>query len=187
MICSNPECKREFIAKRINIISCSSKCAKKTYYLKQKQNNPFYFKKYYLLNKTKLLNKANTYYKENYNKVLSERKIYYKKNKEKCLNIQKISRLKKIDKYLKISKDWKMNNKDKVNYSCALRRAKKLKATPKFANLNKIKEIYKNCPKGYHVDHIIPLNNPIVCGLHVEWNLQYLLASENCKKNNKLL
>lgn len=73
--------------------------------------------------------------------------------------------------------------KDKTNK----RRAIKLRAIPKFANLDKIREIYKNCPKGYHVDHIIPLNNPIVCGLHVEWNLQYLSAKDNCSKSNKLI
>ena len=67
------------------------------------------------------------------------------------------------------------------------RRALKINAVPKWCNLEKIKEIYKNCPKGYHVDHIIPLNNPIVCGLHVENNLQYLTARENTSKGNKLL
>jgi len=67
------------------------------------------------------------------------------------------------------------------------RRAIKLRAIPKWCNLEKIKEIYKNCPKGYHVDHIVPLNNPIVCGFHVENNLQYLTAKQNLKKGNKLL
>jgi hypothetical protein len=66
----------------------------------------------------------------------------------------------------------------------AKKRAAKLNAIPKWANLNKIKTIYDNCPTGYHVDHIIPLQGKYICGLHVENNLQYLLASENSSKKN---
>lgn len=69
----------------------------------------------------------------------------------------------------------------------AKRRAEKLSATPKWANLEKIKEKYKNCPKGYHVDHYFPLQGENVCGLHVENNLQYLTAEQNISKGNKLL
>jgi hypothetical protein len=70
------------------------------------------------------------------------------------------------------------------NYSVMSRKAQKLKATPKWADLDKIKEIYRNRPEGYHVDHIIPLVSSRVCGLHVEHNLQYLPASENIRKKN---
>ena len=62
----------------------------------------------------------------------------------------------------------------------------KIKALPKWANLDKIKEIYKNCPKGYQVDHIIPLQGKNVCGLHIETNLQYLTPSENRIKGNRI-
>jgi hypothetical protein len=71
----------------------------------------------------------------------------------------------------------------------AKRRAKKLNATPTWLNAEHaahIKRIYDNCPPGYHVDHIVPLINDQVCGLHVPWNLQYLRADENIRKGNRL-
>jgi hypothetical protein len=67
----------------------------------------------------------------------------------------------------------------------ARRRATKLNATPPWADLDAIKEFYRNCPKGYHVDHIAPLKGKNICGLHVLDNLQYLTATENIKKGNR--
>lgn len=62
--------------------------------------------------------------------------------------------------------------------------------TPKWVDQNAILDFYALCPKGKHVDHIIPLKGLIdgrpVTGLHVPYNLQYLTPAENLKKRNRI-
>jgi 5-methylcytosine-specific restriction endonuclease McrA len=66
------------------------------------------------------------------------------------------------------------------------RRARKLQATPAWADEGAIKAIYLEAGRlGMHVDHIVPLQGKNVCGLHVENNLQLLSPTENSKKRNK--
>ena len=77
-------------------------------------------------------------------------------------------------------------NGRKVKYALnAKRRSSKLQRTPAWADLEAIKQFYLNCPKGYHVDHDVPLQGVNVSGLHVLNNLVYLTASDNVKKGNK--
>jgi hypothetical protein len=135
---------------------------------KKKEYSKNYYKKNKLKNKDKTKESHRLYYLKNKEKI----KIYAENNKERLL---------------KYRKEYRLKNNHLINALQAKRRSLKLNATPKFANLNKIKEIYKNCPKGYTVDHIIPLQGNNVCGLHVEWNLQYLTRSENSSKSNKLI
>ena len=52
-------------------------------------------------------------------------------------------------------------------------------------DLSLIKEFYLQCPGGYEVDHIIPLNGKNISGLHTLSNLQYLPSSDNRRKSNK--
>ena len=170
------------------------KAYKKTYYLNNKDNIKEYQSKYYLNNKEKF-KEINRLYRLNNKEFIKE---YLLKNKEKISKHRKQYYLNNAEKQKKYTKNYTLNNKDKIKEYhlknphtqkaiTAKRRALKLKATPKFANLNKIKEIYKNCPKGYVVDHIVPLQGKIVCGLHVEYNLQYLTKLENSSKSNRFV
>lgn len=86
---------------------------------------------------------------------------------------------------------YKKQNRDKTNLDCANRRAAKLQATPAWANHEKIAEFYFAADflgmvtgEWYHVDHIVPLQSDLVCGLHWEGNLQVLTARENLRKKN---
>ena len=79
----------------------------------------------------------------------------------------------------------KINGND--NAKAARRRAAKLKATPPWADLEEIKNVYLEAQYfGMHVDHIIPLQGKEVCGLHIWENLQLLTPEKNIKKGNKL-
>jgi len=57
--------------------------------------------------------------------------------------------------------------------------------TVSWANLEAIKEFYRNCPEGMQVDHVVPLNGKNVSGLHVLENLQYLAKKDNLSKSNR--
>jgi hypothetical protein len=136
-----------------------------------------------VINKLTITEYNKTYYQKNREKLRENRRKYHLNNKDKA----KEYKLKNKDYIKEANRLYRLNNPHIKNTANAIRRASKLNATPKFANVKKIKEIYKNCPKGFHVDHIIPLKNKLVCGLHVEWNLQYLPAKENLSKSNKLI
>lgn len=72
------------------------------------------------------------------------------------------------------------------------RNAIKLKATPAWADLEKIREFYDTAAalnmltgEWHHVDHIVPLRSNTVCGLHVHTNLRITTAAENLSKGNR--
>ena len=59
-------------------------------------------------------------------------------------------------------------------------------ATPPWADKKEIAAIYRKAKrKGKMVDHIIPLNHPKVCGLHVPWNLRAVDNTLNLQKGNR--
>jgi hypothetical protein len=87
--------------------------------------------------------------------------------------------------------EWARANRPKRNAVDARRKAAKLRATPSWADQDAIVRIYAEAMHQQeetgirkHVDHIVPLQSKIVCGLHVESNLQILDGAENESKRN---
>jgi len=115
------------------------------------------------------------YYKEYYQRNRL-RKLEYAKNRRELLGPKALA---------ENQKNYYLKNHHMMAYKKALRRSRKKLATPIWADLDKINEVYANCPDGMTVDHIIPITSPIVCGLHVSWNMQYLTRSDNSKKGNR--
>jgi len=86
---------------------------------------------------------------------------------------------------------WWKANRGKIHAATMRRNAAKLKRTPIWADVERMRCIYEEAVrlsqesgKIYHVDHVIPLQGQTVSGLHVPDNLQILLATENIRKSN---
>jgi len=93
-----------------------------------------------------------------------------------------------LAKYRKRAKD----NPAKDRARVAQYEARKIRAMPAWADKEMIQNIYERAVAlklttgvSHHVDHIVPLKSPKVCGLHVHYNLQILTAYQNQAKSNR--
>lgn len=113
---------------------------------------------------------------------------YFKANREKYRERYQEWRANNLERARELERKNFQNptRKHKHRINQAFRRVMQQYATFK-NHEEEIRKIYDDCPPGYHVDHIIPLRAKNMCGLHVPWNLQYLPALENIRKNNKVI
>lgn len=171
------------------------------YYAENKEKRLAKGKKYYEKNKEKTLRRHKEWRENNpekYKNIIDEwnkkhpekvrgyQKKYIDANKEKLSERHHKWRTENPEKQKECYNNWASKNRDKIRVKDATRRAKKFNATPPWADLEEIKRIYKSAADmNLTVDHIIPLKNPNVCGLHIPHNLQLLTKSENSRKKNR--
>jgi hypothetical protein len=88
--------------------------------------------------------------------------------------------------------EWRAANSDRCRSNEARKRARKKQAMPSWLtpdHISQINAIYAEARSleaktgvPHHVDHIVPLEGKIVCGLHVPWNLRAIPAAKNLKR-----
>lgn len=154
----------------------------------------------------KLLKETSCFYKKTSSKnkirnvcktcVKKQNKEYYSKNSDKVKKKVSEYREDNIETIREYDRDRSKKRPPELNrYYLAKRRSAKKKATPKWLttfDVDYIKHLYTQAvwlsyetSTRLEVDHILPLNNPKIFGLHVPWNLQIIEASLNNKKTNK--
>ena len=119
---------------------------------------------------------------------------YYERNKE-SVKARAAARPDEEKKRHKLAH--KQENPEYYKALTSVRKRRHRNATPKWLGSQekvamrqlylKAQELTKLTGVRYVVDHIVPLINPEVCGLHVPWNLQIMTQEENLKKSNKIL
>lgn len=106
---------------------------------------------------------------------------------------RKKNRLLHRERELAVNRAYKKNNPSTVARINRERGAAIRRATPAWANKFFISEAYdlaqrrtKVLGAPWHVDHIVPIQNPLVCGLHVENNLRVIPSAHNLSKGNRV-
>jgi len=117
---------------------------------------------------------------------------YYQKNKEL---VKARANLQAVEDRREYRRRYDARNKDARNLRNLLRKRRHRVATPKWltdTHRARIRDIYLQAKRmseltgeKYVVDHIVPLKNGNVCGLHVPWNLRVITHTANCEKHNK--
>lgn len=189
----NPQCKECVKAKSAAYRKANPekvKAGKKKYVADNIESEKEKRKAYHLANKSRLNEKSFA---------------YRAANKEKCSALNKAYRRVHSEKLNRYTREWRLDNADEVRRKAkingiinrpakiahnALRRARKLQATPAWMERTEISDLYKESNRLselgelMHVDHIVPLQGKNVCGLHCLDNLQIITATENLKKHN---
>ncbi len=142
-----------------------------------RSNNPSYAADHYRKNADKKKSQSVAWQKRNPDRVKISRDRSAEKNRA-SIRLRDSLRKKKFP--------------EKFSAQNAARKAIKIRAMPKWANRFFISEAYhlaalrtKMFGYPWHVDHIVPLQSQLVCGLHVEHNLRVIPGRENIIKGNR--
>lgn len=124
-------------------------------------------------------------YSDNKEEILAKNKEWHAANPKSLKASKKKWRDNNPDKQKEAKRLWCEKNRGKVREYCANRRAKLKQATPAWADRKEMQYIHQLASdRGLVVDHMVPLNSDLVCGLNTPDNLRCITEALNAKKGN---
>lgn len=149
-------------------------------------------KVYRSANRKKHTEQAAEWRKLNPEKVIESITKYRATNGENSRAVRKAWSEENKDRIREQNRQYRASNSGMYAEYCQRRNARKLRATPSWANTEAMRAFYalaaemtKTTGVTHHVDHVVPLQSKLVCGLHCEFNMQVLIGSENSSKGNR--
>lgn len=199
-------CKRGHVAERLanngGCLVCHNEKGKeekkrnwkreKEYTRRNQQRHNEYCKKWVKQNPESRKASVKKYYEENKKYLLDLGRDWRRRNPERQREAYRRQRQNNIDAVRESAKKYKKKNRAFYTAAQVEREANKKQATPTWADKGKILAVYEGASRlseqmgeAFDVDHIVPLKSDMVCGLHVQDNLQVLHQSDNSGKGNR--
>ena len=179
------------------IYTDEQKAAKKAYKQRRKEHYAMLNRKYREAHKDELRVYGAQYRASNRLKLKEQQRNAYVRNFEKDTERRRAYYARNAQAIIAKKRERRQSNPCVLalhNSAQAKRRASLLRAMPVWADKAAIQAKYEQAQRltletgiEHHVDHIIPLSNKSVSGLHVENNLRVVTAVLNLKKRNVFL
>lgn len=147
-------------------------------------------RKYRLANLERLSKAKRAYQKRTMRQHVKRANAWRAANLEKQRQVEQTYRDKNRAACNERIRAWKKKNKPLLVIHALVRSKRTRQATPKWVDMKAVRALYEKAASmrrgglDVHVDHVVPLSNRLVCGLHWEGNLQIVAATENLKKCN---
>jgi hypothetical protein len=183
-------------SKKDGLASTCKICTKEynqRYYEKNKEREQAARRADYQAKKDQYKARARKWESENRDRKRELNAAYRLLNGAKIQEFGKRDWLRHGDKRRAAKKAYRQANPERGAEHVRARQTRKQRAMPMWADRDAIRAIYAECRRisqetgiKHHVDHYYPLKNPLVCGLHNQYNLQIIPAAENQSKGNSL-
>ncbi|PPD55487.1 MAG: hypothetical protein CTY12_00495 [Methylotenera sp.] len=200
-------CSANHVAERRTVNGVCDECfrlSKRNSYQKTRQHHVEYMRNYYKQNKERLSQYNQQYYADHSVDLRNKQRLRYQQLMDWYKKYNKEYYQSHLEYFTRHNASYYANNLDyfvsywcknasQYNYNTAKRRAVIKQAIPKWAEFDEIQLMYDTCKIisdetqiKHNVDHVIPLQHPLVCGLHCLANLQILSETDNKRKSNKI-